>query len=80
MQKALSNSPDVIVIATAKGPLLDDSWTSDLLNLRGSSSTKIDTLSLGSASSSDALKNLSAKTGGEYREVGDAELRTFAGS
>jgi hypothetical protein len=80
MQKALSNSPDVILIATAKGPLLDDSWTSDLLNMRGSSTTKIDTLSLGSASSSEALKNLATKTGGEYREVGDADLRSFAGS
>jgi hypothetical protein len=80
MQKALSNNPDVIVIATAKGPLLDSGWTGDLLSMRGSSPVKIDALSLGSAGPSDALKNLAAKTGGEYSEVDNDKLRSFAGS
>ncbi len=78
-QKAIANSPELIVIGTAKGPLLDDAWTNDLLSMRGSSPVKIDTLSLGSAGSSEALKALAGKTGGQYKEVGDAELRAYAG-
>ena len=84
MQKALSNNPDVIVIATAKGPLLGSDWTSDLaVDGGGSSPVKIDTLSSSigfPAGPSDALKNLAKKTGGEYSEVDNDKLRSFAGS
>jgi hypothetical protein len=79
LTQALTHSPDVIVIATAKGEDLDDAWVKDVLASRGSSPVKIDTVSLGSNSNSAALKDVAAKTGGEYKEVNSVALQAFIG-
>lgn len=76
---ALTHSPDTIVIATGKGWDLDDAWVKDVLATRGSSPVKIDTVSLGSNNSSAALKDVAAKTGGEYKEVNSTALQAFIG-
>lgn len=80
LQQALALSPDVVVIATAKGDMLDDQWTKSLLDARGTSAVKIDCINLGSPGSGNALKTLASKTGGDYKDVSDTDLRTMGGN
>jgi hypothetical protein len=79
MQKAVSHDPSVIVLATAKGFDLDDSWVQEMLIVRGSTPVKIDTVDLGTGAPSAALRTLASKTGGEYRQVSSSQLSLFAG-
>ncbi len=78
LQKAIASNPDAIVIATPKGWDLDDAWAKDVLSLRGQSTVKIDTLSLGSGGESETLKSVAAKTGGQYAQVDESALRSYA--
>ena len=82
---ALAQHPDLIVLATAKGWVLDDPWTQDVLAARGPGTTRFDTFSLGSAPPpSDAggveppLKVLADRTGGTFTRVGNDELKAAA--
>ena len=79
LTQALSLSPDVIVIATAKGWDLDDGWVQSMMTARGSSSVKIDAINLGSAGSGNALKSLAGKTGGTFAEVDGTALASYVG-
>ena len=78
-KKAMLRNPDTIVIATPKGWDLDDAWVDELMKLRSASTAKIHTVNLGGGGASAPLKSLSSKTGGEYKDVSDSELRTYAG-
>ena len=79
IQKAVAQSPNVIVLATAKGDQLENSWTDTMLTARGSSNVKIDTIDLSSSgSASQPMKNLAAKTGGQYLQVSSSTLSAFA--
>ena len=79
LTQALSLSPDVIVLATAKGWDLDDGWVQSMMTARGTSPVKIDTVNLGTAGSGNALKALAGKTGGTFAEVDGTALATYAG-
>jgi hypothetical protein len=76
MTKAVSSNPDVIVIATGKASQLDDSFTQNVLKIRGDKPIKIDTFALGYAGTATALHDIASKTGGEFRIISSADLRT----
>jgi hypothetical protein len=80
---ALSQHPDTIVIATAKGWALDDAWVKDVIAARGASPVRIDTFSLGAApapagATTPPLKAVADQTGGTYVEVSNADLKAAA--
>jgi hypothetical protein len=79
IQQALGSHPDVIVVATPKGWQLNADWASALLGLRGSSPVRIDTFSLGAAGPSEGLQTLAGKTGGQFVQVTDPQLRAAGG-
>ena len=74
--QAMTQHPDTIELATAKGDQLDDAWVDGVMSIRGDSTVKIDTYSLGSAES-PALKSLAAKTGGTYRMLSKSDLKSY---
>jgi hypothetical protein len=76
MGKAMSQKPADIILATGKAGL-DDAFVKSVVNLRRGHPVKIHTFSLGNGSP-DAMKAIAQQTGGEFREVGFAELREFA--
>ena len=79
IQKAVAQSPGAIILATAKGDQLDNSWTDQMLTARGSSNAKIYTIDLSSSGgASQPLKNLAAKTGAQYVQVSSSTLSAFA--
>ena len=75
---ALSQHPDVIVVATAKGWELDEAWLKDVLDARGSAPVRFDTFSLGAnnpeGAATPTLKTLAQRTGGTYAEVANSAL------
>ena len=79
---ALTHHPDLIVLATPKGWVLDDQWVKDLLAARGSATTRFDTFSLGTSSSDPTatppLKALADRTGGAYAVVSNDALKAAA--
>jgi hypothetical protein len=76
LRKAIANRADLIVLATAKGLELDGAFVENAMSIRGKSTAKIDTIALGDANSS-ILRDLANRTGGEYRTVSAAKLRSF---
>jgi hypothetical protein len=80
LTKALAQQPDEIVLATAKGWQLDvdPAWLDAVMAVRGSSTAKFITYSLGSADNKcETLRKLAEKTGGSYHEATQSELRSF---
>jgi hypothetical protein len=79
---ALTHHPDVIVLATAKGWVLDEQWTKDLIAARGSAPTRFDTFSLGGTNPDPAaappLKALADRTGGAYAVISNDALKAAA--
>ena len=75
--KALSQNPSDIFLVTGKVGL-DDEFTKTVVGLRRDRPVKIHAFSLGESGSPDALKAIAQQTGGEFRQVGVAELRGFA--
>jgi hypothetical protein len=73
MQSAMAVNPDDIIIATAKGWQLDDSFVAEAMQLRGGSSARVHTVSLGAGQG--GLKDLAGKTGGQFRELPLKQLR-----
>ena len=81
---ALSQHPDVVVLATAKGWELEDAWAKDVLALRGTAPARFDTFSLGGntpapeGGPTPALKTVADRTGGVYAVVSNDQLGTAA--
>ncbi len=81
---ALKQSPELVVIATAKGWELDEAWAKDALALRGTATARFDTFSLGSnnpapeGGATPTLKLLADKTGGVYAVVSNDDLKSAA--
>jgi len=73
MQSAMAVNPDDIIIATAKAWQLDDAFVAEAMQLRGGSSTRVHTVSLGAGQG--GLKDLAGKTGGQFRELPLKHLR-----
>ncbi len=74
LKVALTEHPDVIIIATGKGWDLDTNWVADVMAVRGSNRVPINTFNLGTSDSA-ALKSLATKTGGTYRDLAKSDLR-----
>lgn len=77
LTKAIANKASVIVLATGKGLELDSSFIDHVMDIRKGSPAKIHTFALGDAES-PVLKELAQKTGGEYKTVSPALLRSYA--
>jgi hypothetical protein len=77
MTKAIANKASVIVLATGKGLDLDSSFVEHVMEIRKNSPAKVHTFALGE-SESPVLKELAQKTGGEYKTVSAALLRSYA--
>jgi hypothetical protein len=75
--KALTQDPADIILATGKAGL-DDSFTQSVVRLLRGRPVKIHTFALGGGASPEALRSIAQQTGGQFREVGVAELRGFA--
>jgi hypothetical protein len=70
---AMKAQPDEIVLATAKGWQLDESFVDQALSLRGAAGTRIHTIALGGGQS--VLSDLAHRTGGQPRELTLRQLR-----
>ena len=77
---ALAEKPDAIVLITAKGFDLDDTWALSIESaLKGHPPVAIHTLSIGSVGPSTGLKRLAEKSGGTYLELTAEDVRQLAG-
>jgi hypothetical protein len=79
LAKAIAQRPAAIVIATGKGADLDDSFVQMVKDTKKDVPVVIHTFAIGSSGSSTALKSVAEMTGGQYRELSEAELSKFGG-
>ena len=77
LKKAVTEAPDEIVLATAKGFELDDSFAATVQSIVKGSNIKIDAIALRGADCAP-LKKVAADTGGTYRVVTDQVLQAAA--
>jgi hypothetical protein len=77
-EKAIAARPAAIVLATAKAWDLDDSFVATIQQLRKSSSAKVHTVALTDPGQSTALKSIAQSSAGEFRVVGESDLRDAA--
>lgn len=78
LQKAISEHPDEIVIATGKGWDLDNAWLDGAMAIRGNSPAKIITYNIISEGDSESapLRRLAEQTGGSYHEATKSQLHS----
>jgi hypothetical protein len=76
LTKAVASKPAVIVLATGKAWQLDESFTKQVLDIRGDNPIKIHTFALGDSGTATPLRDIAAKTGGEYHALTQSDLRT----
>ena len=75
LKRAIANKADTIVFVTGKGLELDAGLVQQTLQIR-KTNAKIHTVAIGDLES-PVLKEIAAKTGGEYKTVSASMLRTF---
>jgi hypothetical protein len=82
LTRAVAEAPDAIVIVTAKGFELDDSFTSDVQSITNASPIKLYTFSIQNDSQSDCkpLQALAKQSGGAYKSLTDGDLRQAIGN
>lgn len=79
LEKAYKQNPALIVLATGKGWDLEEAFLKQTEPAWSGKNTPIHTFSVGTNSgSSMALKAIATQTGGQYREISTADLRTYA--
>jgi hypothetical protein len=71
----VASNPDAIVLATAKGNELDDSFVALVQKIGGTSRARIFTFAVGSGDPGTALKAIATRTGGTFTAVAPAALR-----
>jgi hypothetical protein len=76
IKRAFANKADTIVLVTGKGLELDTGLVQQTMQIRKNNPTKIHTVAVG-AVDSPVLKDIAARTGGEYKTVSASMLRTF---
>lgn len=74
LQRAMQAGPDSLVIVTAKGGELDDTFVSDVMEARKDASIRVYGFSLRDQASSP-LQALAQKTGGAYKVISDGALK-----
>lgn len=77
LAKAIKQRPGAIVIATGKGSDLDDSFVQMVKDTKQNVPVVIHTIAIGGSGQSAALKTVADMTGGQYRELSEAELSKF---
>jgi hypothetical protein len=82
LARAVAEAPDSIVIVTAKGFELDDTFTSDVQSIVKNNPIKLYTFSIQSDSQADCkpLQALAKQSGGAYKSLTDGELRQAIGN
>lgn len=78
IRRAAAARPQAIVLITAKGWELDEGFVQSALLARGDSTATIHTVSIGGTESGEAMEKISRATGGEFRAVSIADLKSFA--
>ncbi|HEV2295371.1 MAG TPA: hypothetical protein VGR35_16080 [Tepidisphaeraceae bacterium] len=76
--KAIAQRPAAIVIATGKAADLDDSFVQMIKDTKKNVQVVIHTIGIGGSGQSTALKTVADMTGGQYRELSEAELSKYA--
>jgi hypothetical protein len=76
LRRAFANKASVIILATGKGLELDPGLVQQTLQIRKDSPTRIHTIAIGDVES-PVLKEIAAKTGGEYKTITPSTLRAF---
>jgi hypothetical protein len=82
LKAAVGEAPDSIVIVTAKGFELDDSFVTDVQSVVGTSPIKLFTISIQSSDQADcvSLQTLAKHSGGAYKSVSSGALRAAGGN
>jgi hypothetical protein len=80
LTKAFTVTPGAIVLATAKGYELDDSFVRMVDSVRRGGKARIYTFALGSGEPGSALKTIASRTGGQFRVISASTLREHARS
>jgi hypothetical protein len=78
LTKAIAQRPAAIVLATGKSADLDDGFVEMVKNAKKDVQIVIHTIAIGSSGESTALKTVAAMTGGQYRELSEAQLSKYA--
>ena len=74
LEKAFSENPAAIVIATGKA--VDDSFTRSVMDARNNANIKVHCISLVEPQSNNAMADVARRTGGTFKFVSLAELRS----
>jgi hypothetical protein len=77
LKKAVGQRPDAIVLVTGKGADLDDSFVQMVNDVKKDVPVIIHTVAINGSGQSTALKRVAGGTGGEYRELSEAELSKY---
>jgi hypothetical protein len=77
LKKAVGQRPDAIVLVTGKGSDLDDSFVQMVNDAKKDVPVIIHTVAINGSGQSTALKRVAGGTGGEYRELSEAELSKY---
>lgn len=77
LQAALAIRPDAVVLLTGKGWDMPQDLVEKVKALRGSGSTRVHTISIGSPGQNRALEDLANETGGQYKEITQSQLRNL---
>lgn len=78
LQKAMSTSPEAIILATGKGGQLDDTFVNQVMQVRKDRTVKIHTFDLGGTEGSAAMKSIAHTTGGGSHLISEAQLKQSA--
>jgi hypothetical protein len=78
LQRAVEQKPAAIVIATANGWDLNDSFVTMVTQLAGDSHIQLHCLTIGAGQSSKPLETVAKQSGGQFREVTEDQLRSYA--
>ncbi|HEV7299314.1 MAG TPA: hypothetical protein VGN72_08115 [Tepidisphaeraceae bacterium] len=76
LAKAYAQSPDTVVLATGKGPDLNDEFIAGVDAARKGANIRTHTFSLGEGGS-DALKSIAEKTNAQYQHLTPRQLDAF---
>jgi hypothetical protein len=76
LTKAVANRAGEIMLATGKGADLESSLVEQVMSIRKNNPVKVHTFALGDAES-PVLRDIANRTGGQYKTVPAATLRTF---
>jgi hypothetical protein len=78
LQRAFADSPDQIMLMTAKAGDLDDSLVDQVTKIRGTSKARIDCFAVNGVAGDKVLAKIATATGGDLKLISSAQLKGFA--